>query len=405
MNSDNIPRPRYLDHIVSLLNRNMMLVLVGQRRVGKSYLLEQVEDWLKNNRENANVVYINKELQGFRHITNGEELYDDVSPQLPEGGDNYLLIDEVQDIERFEDALRSLHAERRCQIIATGSNAYIFSSELSTRLGGRYIEIPVYSLDYTEFLRFHKLDDNDESLRHFLRIGGLPGLNMFSVEDTTHVIEYLGSVYNTVLLKDIIIREEIRNVPLMESLLVFLADILGKIVSPSSIAGTMISQGEKVNGTLISTYLKYICNALLIDQVRRYDIHGKRILEQNSKYYFTDHGIRNFLCGMNVFGSIEKIMENVVYNHLKIEGFEVTVGILRNGEIDFVATKEGRKIYVQVTYMLNSKETIDRELGNLAGIKDNYPKYVVSMDPFGGEANEYPGISVIPLREFLKKEL
>lgn len=396
-----IPRPRYIQHITGLLNKGMMIILVGQRRVGKSCLLHQLEDWLHENRPDSNVVYIDKELQSFRHITNAEELYDNVVGQLPMGTDNYLLVDEVQDIENYEDALRSLHAEERCQVIATGSNAYIFSGELSTRLAGRYFEVPVYSLDYREFLEFHGLEDSDSSLRDFLRIGGLPGLRLFPVDDEAHVMEYLNSVYSTVMLKDVLTREQVRNVTFIENLSGFLADNVGKLVSTSTISGTMISQGEKVTPSLTSTYLKYLCNALLVDECRRYDIHGRKVFEQIAKYYFSDHGLRNFLCGFNVIESIEKIMENVVYNHLRVQGFEVFVGVIRDGEVDFVAKRGGERLYVQVTHQLSSEATIDREFGNLQRVKDASPKYVVSMDPFPGEFKKYPGIRLVNLRKFL----
>lgn len=401
---DIIVRESYLSHIISHLNRGMMIILVGQRRVGKSFMLRQLLSWLEVNKPNATVVYINKELLEFDNITKARELYDYVSPRFNVGGDNYLLIDEVQDIEGYEDALRSLHAEDRCQIIATGSNAYIFSSELSTRLGGRYIEIPIYSLSYKEFLEFHGLSDSDESLTDYLRIGGLPGLRLYDVKDEIHVRDYLQGVYNTIMMRDVIAREQIRNVPFMENLSRFIADNDGKLISTSSIVKFMRSQGEKVSDVLTSAYIDHLCKALIINRVVRYDIHGKKLFELIYKYYFADHGIRNYLCGFNIRSSIEKIMENAVYLHLLQQGYKVNVGILRAGEVDFVATKGENTMYVQVTYLLASEDTISREFGNLVAIKDNYPKYVVSMDPISGGLDEYPGIHHLHLREFLKME-
>lgn len=401
---DIIVRKTYLSHIISHLNRGMMIILVGQRRVGKSFMLRQVRNWLEKNRKDSTVVYINKELLDFSHITNAQELHDYVVPKFADGGDNYLLIDEVQDIEGYEDALRSFHAEDRCQIIATGSNAYIFSSELSTRLGGRYVEIPIYGLSYREFLVFHGLADNDESLNDYLKVGGLPGLRLYDIKDEIHVRDYLQGVYNTIMLRDVISREQIRNVPFMENLSRFIADNDGKLISTGSIVKFMKSQGEKISDTLTSTYISHLCKALIIKPVARYDIHGRKLFEQIYKYYFADHGLRNYLCGFNVRGSIEKIMENVVYLHLLEQGYNVNVGILRAGEVDFVAKKGDKTIYVQVTYLLASDETIDREFGNLACIRDNYPKYVVSMDPVSGELAKYPGIRHVHLREFLKTD-
>lgn len=400
-----IARPQYIEKLAGLINRGMMLILVGQRRVGKSKVLELFRDWLKANRPGANVVYINKELQEFSDIATAKQLYDYAIARLPEGAENYLLIDEVQDIANYENALRSLHAEDHCQVIATGSNAYIFSSELGTHLSGRYIEIKVYNLSYGEFLQFHNLEDSDEALMQYLRIGGLPGLHAFKPEEHSQINDYFEGVYNTILVKDIVRREKIRNVSQLENVVRFVADNVGKPTSISNIARYMASKGEKISEETVSNYLKYLRDAFLAIPIERFDIHGKLLLESNNKHYFSDHGIRNYLCGFNIRGSIEKIMENVVWNHLRRQGFEVKVGILRAGEIDFVATKAERRIYIQVAYLLASDETVRREFGNLAAIKDNYPKYVVSLDPVGGEFSDYPGIGHVGLREFLKMEL
>lgn len=400
-----IPRPQYTEKIADLINRGMMLILVGQRRVGKSKVLELFKDWLNLNRPEANVVYINKEYQEFRDIETARQLYDYTATRLPKGGDNYLLIDEVQDIENYENALRSFHAENLCQVIATGSNAYIFSSELGTRLSGRYIEIPIYNLSYLEFLQFHNMKDSDESLMHYLIMGGLPGLQSFKPEEKSQINDYFEGVYNTVLVKDIVSREKVRNVTQLENIIRFVADNIGKPSSITNIVRYMTSKNEKISDETVSNYLKYLQDAFLAIPVKRFDIHGKMLLESNNKYYFSDHGIRNYLCGYDMRGSIEKIMENVVWNHLRRQGFEVTVGILRAGEIDFVATKADKRIYVQVTYLLASDATVKREFGNLLAIKDNYPKIVVSLDPVEGGFSEYPGIEHINLRNFLKTTL
>ncbi|MDE6166100.1 MAG: ATP-binding protein [Muribaculaceae bacterium] len=400
-----IERPVYLQHIVSRLNRGMIVILVGQRRVGKSYMLRQLRGWLDENRPQANVVYISKELQEFSSVVTARDLYDYVSPRLTPGAENYLLIDEVQDIEDYENALRSLQAEERCQIVATGSNAYVFSSELSTRLAGRYIEVPVYSLSYNEFLEFHGLADSDDSLLAYMRVGGLPGLCHFDISDASQVRDYLQGVFSPIMMRDVIARESIRNVPFIMNLSRFIADNIGKLISVSSIVKFMKSQGDKVSDPMTSAYISYLCNALILRRVERYDIHGKRLFESISKYYFSDHGLRNLICGFNLRGSVEKIIENVIYHHLRVQGFEVTVGILRAGEVDFIATKGSQTVYVQATYLLESAETVEREFGNLMAIKDNYPKYVVSMDPVGGNLSQYPGINHVRLREFVKMTL
>lgn len=401
-NMEIIRRQTYIDHIVSVMDKGMMLVLVGQRRVGKSYILLDLKAWIEENTPTANILFIDKEQKIGDEVMDAEALYRRATEKLPIGGRNYLLLDEVQNIDNYQDALRSLYAEQRCQIIVTGSNAYIYSSELGTRLGGRYIEIPIFSLSYSEFLVFHNLHDTEESLHDYLRVGGLPGLRHFDLADNRQVSDYLQGVYTTIMMRDVVERANIRNATFLTNLAKFVADTTGKPVSPTNISNTMRSQGDKITKAITSDYLEYMTNALVFKPVLRYDIHGKRLFEQNFKYYFTDHGIRNYLCGFKVRQSIENIMETVVWNHLRMQGFEVTIGMLRNGEIDFVAERDEKRMYFQVTYLLSSQETIDREFENLKAINDQYPKYVVSMDPIGGEVEGYPGIHHVRLKDFLK---
>lgn len=396
-----IPRPIYLNHILEILDKGMMLVLMGQRRVGKSFILLQLEKELNARNSDINVIYINKELTRFNPIANSDQLYEYVDDKLRPDTQNYLLIDEIQDIVDFQLALRSLHAERKCQIVVTGSNAHIFSSELSTLIGGRYIEIPVYSLSYNEFLLFHNLENSDASLEKYLSVGGLPGLTLFDINNERQVNDYLQGVFSTIIIKDIISRESIRNVTFLENLITFMAKNIGKLFSTKKVTNTMNSYGNKISDMLTANYVRFIRNALLMRNVSRFDIQGKKIFEQIHKYYFTDHGLRNLLTSFSIRGSIEKLMENVIYNHLLIHGYKVYVGNLKTVEIDFIAVKGDTKIYIQSSYILSSQETIDREFGNLALIKDNYPKMVISMDPVAGGFPEYPGIIHQRLRDFL----
>ncbi|MCC8070999.1 MAG: DUF4143 domain-containing protein [Bacteroidales bacterium] len=238
-------------------------------------------------------------------------------------------------------------------------------------------------------------------------MGGLPGLSVFGIEDERHIRDYLQSVYNTVMMKDVIERHRVRNVPFINNLTAYIADNIGKNFSAKSIAKFLKARDGKdaASDITISTYLSHLAAALIISPVYRFDVHGKQLLEQNYKYYFADHGLRNFLNDFDIRGSIEKIMENVVRHHLLVQDFKVTVGQLRAGEIDFVAKRGEQRIYIQVTYLLSSPDAIKREFGNLAEIKDNYPKYVISMDPISGSISEYPGIHHLHLREFLKLQL
>ncbi|MCC8117661.1 MAG: ATP-binding protein [Bacteroidales bacterium] len=397
---ENMIRPIYLNQMLSHIDRGMMLVLVGQRRVGKSILLKLLKSHLQEELSN-NVIYVNKEYKEFANINNSDTLYKYVEERLLPNRRNYLLIDEVQDIVEYQLALRSLHAEEKCQIVVTGSNAYIFSSELSTKLAGRYIEIPIYSLTYREFLTLHDLTDSQESLLTYLKVGGLPGLSRYNLNDLDAIKDYLSSVYNTVMMRDAIARAQIRNVSFLENLVSFVADNIGKPLSIVNISRYMKSVGQQVSEPIIASYLEHLCSALIIAPMRRYNLHGKGLLNPNGTYYFADHGLRNLLTGFNMQESIEKIMENVVRTHLLAQGFTLDIGILQRGEIDFVATKGDRHLYLQVTYLLDNATTIAREFGNLFAIPDNYPKYVISMDPLGGTPVQYPGIIHIHLRDFL----
>lgn len=401
-----IERPLYLNRIIRQLNRGMMLVLVGQRRVGKSFMLKQLATWLKQNKPEANVLFIDKDFDSNNFIETADDLYAHAVDKLPAGQNNYLLIDEVQDIENYEVALRSLYAEDRCQIIVTGSNAYVFSSEIATKFSGRYIEIQVRSLSYLEFLTFHNISDSHESLIKYLQFGGMPGLANYRFDEVAEIKAYLQGVINTIILKDIVAREQIRNFKFLENLIHFLADNAGQLVSVNSIVKYLKSQGSKVTNDATTKYIKAISNALIVDAVARYDIHGKRIFELIEKYYFSDHGLRNCITYElpEVFGSIEKIIENVVRNHLLILNFEVYVGILPSGEIDFVAKRDNQVMYFQVAYKLSNPETIKREFGNLQAIRDDYPKYVITMEDITGPLKEYPGINHIHLRDFLKQK-
>lgn len=398
-----IVRQSYIDKIEKYLGKETIIVLVGQRRVGKSYMLKMMCDRMKKD-ENNNIIYIDKEKREFDHIQTYQDLNDYIGQHFQTGKHNFIFIDEVQDILEFERSVRSFRTEPDTDIIITGSNARMLSNELSTLIGGRYKEIYIQSLSYTEFLTFHQLQDNDSSLSLYLQYGGLPRLARIGL-DEDDAREYQMDIYHTVLLKDVIMRNKIRNVPFLENLVRFLADNTGKLISANSIAKFMKSQGESITATAIINYISFLCEAYILHQVNRYDIHGKRIFETNDKFYFEDNGIRNAIAGGTREGDIEKVIENVVYQHLVRLGYQVYVGQLQASEIDFVCTKPGgERIYIQVSYIIADDATREREFGNLRLIKDNYRKYVISMTPLLTQ-NDDNGISHIHLRKFLTEGL
>ena len=398
---ESIIRQSYIDKIEKHLGKETIIVLVGQRRVGKSYTLKMIRD-RKVSDENNNIIYIDKEKREFDDIQTYQDLNNYIGQHFLPDKHNYILIDEVQDIKEFERSIRCYRTEPNTDIIITGSNARMLSNELSTLIGGRYKEIYIQSLSYNEFLEFQQLSDTDESLTLYIQYGGLPGLAKIGL-DEDDAREYQTDIYHTVLLKDVIMRNQIRNVPFLENLVRFLADNTGKLISANSIAKYMKSQGEPVTSTVIINYISFLCEAYILHKVNRYDIHGKRIFETNDKFYFEDNGIRNALAGGTREGDIEKVIENIIYQHLIRLGYQVYVGQLQAGEIDFVCTKpKGERIYVQASYVIADAATREREFGNLRLIKDNYPKYVISMTPLLTR-NDDEGITHLHLRKFLSE--
>lgn len=396
-----IIRQAYIDKIEKYLGKKTIIVLVGQRRVGKSYMMKTVRDQKASNPDN-NIIYIDKEKREFDSIRNYQDLNQYIDEHFVASKHNYILIDEIQDITEFERSIRSFRTEPNTDIIITGSNAKMLSNELSTLIGGRYKEIYIQSLSYEEFLVFHQLPDNDDSLAKYIQYGGLPGLAKIGLEEDD-AREYQMDIFHTVLLKDVIMRNQIRNVPFLENLVRFLADNTGKLISANSIAKYMKSQGESITSTVIINYISFLCEAYFLHKVNRFDIHGKRIFETNDKFYFEDNGIRNALAGGTREGDIEKVIENIIYQHLIRLGYQVYVGQLQAGEIDFVCTKpDGQRIYVQASYIIADMATRERKFGNLRAINDNYPKYVISMTPLLTH-NDDNGITHLHLRKFLKE--
>ena len=395
-----ITRKDYANKVDSWIGKGQVIVLTGQRRVGKSYILK---DFIMRHQhdEDTNIIYIDKEKQQFGFIQNGEQLGNYINEHLDLSKHNYILVDEIQDIERWEYPIRSFRTEPRTDIIITGSNSKMLSSELGSLLSGRFQEIYVQSLSYLEFLEFHHLEDNDEALQTYLNYGGLPGLRVIGLDDEEHAWDYLRSVYNTVMLKDIVERHQIRNIHFMKNLINFLSDTIGKMTSATSISKYMKAAKQNVSANVVLDYASYLTEAYLIHEVKRYDIHGKKIFENNQKCYFEDIGLRNLIAGGNRETDIEKVLENVVYQHLIRMGYQVFVGELRVGEVDFVCLKPNQQKYIQVAYLIDGEETRKREFGRLQDIKDNYPKYVISLTPFV-KSRDYDGVIHLGLREFLK---
>lgn len=397
-----VSRPNYYSKVEKFLGKGILIVLTGQRRVGKSYVMRELVQ--RKQTEDANVIYIDKEKAAFDFIANYKDLVAYIDEKRVPKKHTYILIDEAQEIEEFERGLRNYYDSPDIDIIVTGSNSDTLSSDLATLLSGRYVEIFIQGLSYEEFLVFHRLEDNDDTLRKYINYGGLPGLRPMGLDDPEVIRQYLQGVYNTILVKDIVRRKKVRNVPFLENLIKYVGDNIGKPLSATNIQNYMTSNKNEVSKNLILKYLKATTEAFLVHNVSRYNLHGKKLLESNDKYYFGDVGLRNFIVGGRRANDIEKIVENLVYQHLIRLGYKVNVGQMYATEIDFVGTKSDDTIYVQASYLITEESTFEREFGNLKKINDNYPKYVISMTPFL-DSSKYEGIIHVPLAEFLKEGL
>lgn len=394
-------RNSYIKQVERLIGKGEAIVLTGHRRAGKSCILASLAERWKNL---GNIIFIDMEDPDHADLETYKELHDYVKSHFVEESKNFLLIDEVQEISQFEKALRYWIRQDNMTVVVTGSNAAMLSSEVATAFAGRYFDVHINSLNYEEFLRFYALQDSDDSLTAYLRWGGLPFLAQIPMADTKVRTDYLGSIYDTIFVKDVITRRKVRNVTMMDNLARFVADNTGKIFSANSIAKYLKGKENTVSANTVGEYMEAWCESYMIDKVKRYDIKGKLVFEQQEKYYFEDLGIRNYLCKDRRNIDIEKSLENIVYLKLKNRGFDVYVGQINGKEIDFVARRGTEMLYVQVAMTITNEATYQREFGNLKLIRDNYPKYLVTLDPIAALVND-SGIIACTMRDFLLRQL
>lgn len=390
-------REKYLDKIKPYIGKNIIKVLTGQRRVGKTTLLKQILVDIKNGNTEANTVYINKELNEFNHIRTADDLFRYIKSKLSKNKKNYVFIDEIQEVNEFEIALRQLFAEG-IDLYCTGSNAKMLSGDLATYLSGRYIEFHINSLSYNEYLQFHNLENNNESLNKYIRYGGLPYLIHLPMDEEI-VYGYLKSIYDTIILKDIVARYNIRDIDFLERLVEYLSDNLSNYVSSKKISDFLKAQRVSLSVNTVMNYLRYLTNSFFINKVQRLDIIGKKRFEINDKYYFSDLGLKNSIIPY-AENQIGNIFENLVYNQLVYNDYKVFIGKHQDREIDFVAQKGNNIKYLQVTYLISDEKVREREFGNLLKIKDNYEKIVISASEFAGE---FKGIKHMHIKDFLVK--
>jgi predicted AAA+ superfamily ATPase len=394
-------RDTYMERIKPFMRTPVVKVMTGHRRAGKSFILFQLINLIRSEEEDANIIYINKEDIDFVDMISFKELYEYISKKLADNRKNYIFVDEIQEIDNFKTAIRSLALDDSNDIYITGSNSDMFSSDLANELGGRYVEFRIYGLSYPEFLSFHNLPDKDESLEKYTHFGGLPYLIHLPLDEPV-VMEYIGSVYSTIVLRDVVERKNIRNTAFLEQLIRFLANNTGSLFSSKSISDFLKSQKVNISPNQVSEYADSLAEAFVVHRIGRYDIAGKRLFERGEKYFFENMGIRNVVAGYKPQDRAKRL-ENLVCNHLLYCGYDVKTGSLATEEIDFVCTRGGETLYVQVAIELSLPGTIEREFGNLLKIKDNYPKIVVSGER--SFESSYEGIKHVYIRNFLSTTL
>ena len=394
-------RNLYLNQLIGFKDKSLIKVVTGIRRCGKSTLLLLFEDHLlKSGVPSENIVRINFESLEFDHIKDYMDLHKYISSKIKNPGEKYyILLDEIQQVTSWEKTINSLMVDINSDIYITGSNAYLLSSELSTLLAGRYVEIKMQPLSFKEFLDF--TDDDEKSLEDsfniYLTYGGLPAIAEL-LDSPATIGPFLEGIYNTVLMKDVIKRNNVRDGALLESILKYIAANVGNIVSTKKISDYLTSKGRKTASETIDNYLKMLENAFIIYKANRFDLRGKLFLKTLEKYYITDMGIRNQLTGLRNT-DYGHVLENIIYLELIRRGYQVTIGKIGSLEIDFVAEKQNERNYFQVSATIVDDNTRSRELRPLLALSDNYPKYILTMDktPF----TDYEGIKIINIIDFL----
>ena len=378
-------RELYINQLIRYVDSPVIKIITGIRRCGKSYLLKLLFNYLINQGiDDKQIIKIDFESIQYESYRDYKSLYDYVIGKVIDRNlKTYILIDEIQEVFEWEKAVKSFMVDLDCDIYLTGSNAHLLSGELATYVAGRYVELELYPLSFNEYIDFYEvIEDNqsdvEEAFNDYLKYGGFPGLYQMPREDDLKV-QYIKGIYNSVVLKDVIQRNKIRDAELLERIFNYIMDNVGQIFSAKKIADYLRNQGRKVGIESVYSYIQALEGAMILYPAKRYDVKGKKILDRMEKYFIADLGIRYSILGYRQ-DDIAQLLENVVFFELKRHGYQVYVGKEAEREIDFIAVRQGEKLYVQVTYLLASNQVIEREFAPLANVDDNYRKIVVSMD-------------------------
>ena len=400
-----IKRESYMARIRPFIDGDLIKVLTGIRRSGKSVMLELIKDELRaRGVTEEQLIAFNFEDMRNAQLCTAEVLHDELVRRAASiKGKIYFFFDEIQEVERWERCVNSLRVEMDCDIYITGSNAKLLSGELATYLAGRYVEFLIYPFSFSEFLALYHSVEPDADTRtcfdRYLTFGGMPYLANLRFDETA-CRQYLRDLFNSVELKDIVKRNNVRDVDMLERIIAYVTANIGTTFSSTAISKYLKNEGRRVSPETVLNYLKACSDAFLFYQVRRQDLQGKKILTVNEKYYVADHGIREAVIGGNM-RDINLVLENIVFMEALRRGYSVTVGKVGEREIDFVCERHGEKCYIQVTYLLAAEETVQREFGVYEHVQDNFPKYVVSLDEFDMSRN---GVRHYNIRDFLLAE-
>lgn len=397
MKSKTIYREEYMNKLESYKDKKIIKVLTGIRRCGKSTILNEFRNKLiKSGVSKKNIISINFDDNSNKELLNSQKLHDYILNKTDESTKNYIFLDEIQNVPEFEKCVDSLFLRDYLDIYMTGSNSYMLSGELATFLTGRYIQIHVLPLSFKEYLSYYGENDELKKYNEYVMYGGFPYL--INLEKTNEKLDYLDSIYNTVIMKDVINRKKVNDVLILESICRFLFDNVGSNVSTKKISDTLASNGRKNSVHTIEEYLNSLIESYIIYKVNRFDIKGKQLLKTQEKYYLSDLGLRTYLLGKNYNKDLGHILENIIFLELKRRGYRIYIGKNDVNEVDFIVETEDDYMYIQVALSVRDEQTLERELKPLETISDHYKKYIITLDY---DTNNYNGIKQISAIDFL----
>lgn len=400
-----INRETYIKKISEWKDKKIIKVITGMRRTGKSSILElYADDLRKSGVNNKNIIYINFEDLMFERYQDYKELYSYINSCIKGKNMYYIFLDEIQLVDEFEKAINSLFLKDNVDIYLTESNAKLLSTEISTLLTGRYIEIKMYPLSFSEYLNFVNSNNNnnmENNFENYLKYGGMPYTTELQLNQK-NIYDYLKGIFDTVVIKDVVMKNNIKDVQTLYSVINFLFDNIGNTTSINKISNTLSSNGKKTNAVTIDNYVKFLIDSFVIYKVKRFDIKGKGYLKTQEKYYIADIGLRNAVLGLRDIDQ-GHILENIVFLELKRRGFEVSIGKMRDYEIDFIASNHNYKLYIQVALTVKEKNTLDRELYPLQKLKNSYPKILITQDRLLNK--DFEGILHFNIIDFLTSNI